>query len=565
MSLKPVILIALVCIIIGTAPAYSQSTLQRTANPHGPMIMACTECHTSTSWKPIRALPEFNHNNTSFKLRGKHVNVACSSCHVDPVFKTAATACASCHADIHRRQFGTACESCHAEQGWNLGLQQARQHENRFPLTGAHGALECAACHKGAATGTFNGLSTACASCHLKDYNAAKAVNHVAARLSTNCEMCHAMSRWQGARFDHNTATKFPLTGAHTSVQCVSCHVNGSFTAIAQECVSCHLKDYNATTMPSHASSGYSQNCTGCHTTAQWQGAGFDHSRTRFPLTGAHSTVACVSCHVGGAFTALNTACASCHMSKFTATTAPNHVTAGFPTDCTTCHSNVAWTPATFNHSTTKFPLMGAHVSVACSTCHVNGKFAGLGTACVGCHLPEYTATVSPNHTAAGFPTDCTLCHTSVQWKGAAFDHNKTKFMLTGTHTTTACASCHVGNLYAGTPTDCYSCHSSEYNSVTSPNHMAAGFPRTCASCHTTIQWTGATFAHNQFPIYTGKHAGKWSVCADCHTDSSNYTVFSCTNCHTHSKATTDSHHSGIRGYVYDSLNCYSCHPKGTS
>jgi hypothetical protein len=208
---------------------------------------------------------------------------------------------------------------------------------------------------------------------------------------------------------------------------------------------------------------------------------------------------------------------------------------------------------------------MGAHVSVACATCHVNGKFAGLGTACVGCHLPDYTATATPNHAAAGFPQDCTLCHTSVQWKGAVFDHNKTKFPLTGAHTTTLCASCHVGNVYAGTPTDCYSCHSKEYNSVTSPNHMSAGFPKTCASCHTTITWTGATFAHNQFPIYSGKHLGKWTVCADCHTDSSNYTVFSCTNCHTHAKATTDSHHSGIRGYVYNSLNCYSCHPKGTS
>jgi hypothetical protein len=40
------------------------------------------------------------------------------------------------------------------------------------------------------------------------------------------------------------------------------------------------------------------------------------------------------------------------------------------------------------------------------------------------------------------------------------------------------------------------------------------------------------------------------------------YTVFSCvTGCH--SRASTDSHHSGVNGYRYDSAACYSCHPTG--
>ena len=39
------------------------------------------------------------------------------------------------------------------------------------------------------------------------------------------------------------------------------------------------------------------------------------------------------------------------------------------------------------------------------------------------------------------------------------------------------------------------------------------------------------------------------------------YSVFQCTNCH--SAAQTNGEHSGVRGYVYNSTNCYQCHPRG--
>jgi hypothetical protein len=52
-------------------------------------------------------------------------------------------------------------------------------------------------------------------------------------------------------------------------------------------------------------------------------------------------------------------------------------------------------------------------------------------------------------------------------------------------------------------------------------------------------------------------------VCGDCHTNSSDYKIFACTNCHQHDKATVDSHHRSVRNYVYNSANCYSCHPNG--
>ena len=92
-------------------------------------------------------------------------------------------------------------------------------------------------------------------------------------------------------------------------------------------------------------------------------------------------------------------------------------------------------------------------------------------------------------------------------------------------------------------------------------NHIAAGFPTTCTSCHNTNQWTGATFNH-RFPIYTGKHTkGVWSTCGDCHTNPANYKVFECTTCHTKTKM--DDKHKNIKGYAYNSVTCYSCHPNG--
>src|SRR4051812_49309731 len=53
----------------------------KVTNPHGPIAIPCQNCHTYTSWKPIRSMPEFNHDMTRYPLRGMHKDVACSKCH----------------------------------------------------------------------------------------------------------------------------------------------------------------------------------------------------------------------------------------------------------------------------------------------------------------------------------------------------------------------------------------------------------------------------------------------------------------------------------------------------
>ena len=106
-----------------------------------------------------------------------------------------------------------------------------------------------------------------------------------------------------------------------------------------------------------------------------------------------------------------------------------------------------------------------------------------------------------------------------------------------------------------------------ELPGTTNPNHQAAGFPITCESCHTTSAWRPANWDHDgrYFPIYSGKHRGKWSSCTDCHVTAGNYRAFECILCHEHSNRTeVDNKHRGEAGYAYQSAACYRCHPRGT-
>jgi hypothetical protein len=200
----------------------------KVTNPHGPLATPCANCHTYTSWKPIRSNPEFNHDLTGYPLRGMHEKVNCIQCHTNLVFKNVSSQCSDCHADIHRRQFGANCASCHSVKGWQVSLQAIKNHQNRFPLVGAHQLVQCEECHKNAAAGQFIGLSTACYSCHQQDF-LTPVIDHVGLGFPTTCESCHSMDSWFNAKFDHLKYTGYALTGAHATLTCSACHLNNSF------------------------------------------------------------------------------------------------------------------------------------------------------------------------------------------------------------------------------------------------------------------------------------------------------------------------------------------------
>ena len=73
-----------------------------------------------------------------------------------------------------------------------------------FPLTGSHTVppRQCSDCH---VNNNYNLNTTACVSCHLKDYQGANNPNHVQAGFPQTCEQCHDTVLWTDAVFNHST------------------------------------------------------------------------------------------------------------------------------------------------------------------------------------------------------------------------------------------------------------------------------------------------------------------------------------------------------------------------
>ncbi len=525
---------------------------QQTQNPNHVAIGLSTDCATCHTTDPDWNPAGFPDHNNYYVLEGAHALIAdqCVTCHNGDYNNTPNT-CVGCHlADYNAttdpnhalEQFPTECTLCHTQTAWSPATFD---HDNtNFPLTGAHLTVDCASCHAAGYTGT----PTDCASCHTGDYNQSTNPSHVALGLSTDCATCHTTDPgWSPAGFPvHNDY--YVLEGAHALIadQCVTCH-NGDYNNTPNTCVGCHLADYNATTDPNHALEQFPTECTLCHTQIAWSPATFDHDNTNFPLTGAHLTVDCASCHAAG-YTGTPTDCASCHTGDYNQSTNPSHVALGLSTDCATCHTtDPGWSPAGFPVHNDYYVLEGAHALIAdqCVTCH-NGDYNNTPNTCVGCHLADYNATTDPNHALEQFPTECTLCHTQTAWSPATFDHDNTNFPLTGAHLTVDCASCHAAG-YTGTPTDCASCHTGDYNQSTNPSHVALGLSTDCATCHTTDPgWSPAGFpVHNDYYVLEGAHALIADQCVTCHNGDYNNTPNTCVGCHLADyNATTDPNHA---------------------
>jgi len=439
-------------------------------------------------------------------------------------------------------------------------------HQNsRFPLVGKHLIADCVSCHPRYVDLYFEVLSIDCYSCHEVDYISTASPNHTEAGFSTACEDCHAINAdtWTVTNIVHDF---FPLVGGHALQDCFSCHEQGgNYKGLSQECFSCHEQDYNSVQDPNHVQNNFSTDCTQCHTIFGWEPSTFNHNQTNFPLTGAHVPLDCSGCHTDG-FAGIPTDCYSCHQQDFESVIDPNHVTENFPTDCIQCHTTDDWAGAEFDHNLANFPLTGSHITVDCSTCHTNG-FSGTPTECYVCHQLAYEQSINPNHTALALPTNCEDCHTTdPNWQPASFSIHGQFYQLFGAHNIISedCNSCHSGD-YNNTPNTCFGCHEDDYIAASNPAHQALNFSQDCVECHDQSSWVPANFDHDgqYFPIFTGKHAGQWDLCIDCHSVPSDYSVFSCITCHEHRQSEMDPKHSGIDGYTYESTACLSCHPTG--
>jgi hypothetical protein len=265
------ILCGLLLVCIPVCAAASTPQQEPTSSPHGPLEIPCENCHEAASWSPIRATPDFDHNHTRYPLRGMHAKLTCRQCHSQPIFTDVGKNCSDCHADIHLRKFGADCGECHIVQGWFTSKKQVRNHQNLFPLIGAHAAAECEACHKALVGGQYRVLPY-CSACHTPEFKSTTNPNHVTLNFPTTCNTCHSQDSWLGAQFPHQQFTSFVLSGAHASLDCQTCHTGGKYKNTSSNCLACHSKDFQKAT-PSHMASGFSTACNTCHGTATWVGA----------------------------------------------------------------------------------------------------------------------------------------------------------------------------------------------------------------------------------------------------------------------------------------------------
>lgn len=466
-------------VLIGIASAFPQS-------PHGKDLkIDCVNCHESESWKVIPKNIKFNHNKeTKFQLLGQHASVSCESCHKSFIFSNVQSACNSCHKDIHQGTLGVNCERCHSQNSWIVSNIIQMHQNTRFPLTGVHINVDCQSCHSQYLNFYFPPLQVSCISCHSKEFYSTTAPNHVSSGFSTECQDCHGITdpTWNAQNFNHSF---FPLSGGHNIANCFACHTMGSnFKGLSTSCYSCHSSTYAGASNPNHIALNFSHDCTQCHSTLNWTNSTFNHNQTSFPLTGAHTNVACASCHTTG-YTITSILCYSCHQSNYQSTTNPSHVALALPTDCSTCHTtNPGWTNATFSVHNNFYVLSGAHTTLSCTQCHT-GNYNAAPTSCYGCHQTDYNSTTNPPHQSSGYPTDCTQCHTQTAWTPSTFNHDSYFPISSGTHSGITCNQCHITPSNAAIFSCTNSCHS---QSNTDSHHTdVSGYvysPTSCYSCH---------------------------------------------------------------------------------
>ncbi|MEI7456413.1 MAG: cytochrome C [Nitrosomonadales bacterium] len=351
----------------------------------------CESCHTDSDWGKVI----FDHNQeTKFRLRGKHEQVKCQSCHKSALYKEKIPAtCVSCHKkeDTHKGGLGDKCESCHNEEKWKSSRFD-HDKNTKYPLLGKHMTAKCTACHK---PESKEKLATTCVVCHQSN-------DKHKGNFGTRCESCHFEKDWKAISFDHGRDTKYLLRWSHNRVKCTACHTEKiAQQKLGPECHSCHKKD------DVHKDK-LGKRCESCHDEKSWKEAHIDHSRARFPLLGSHIKVECNKCHTTKLYKDTATDCFSCHQ-KDDANT--HKLRLG--KKCDTCHSARSWKTWDFNHDTrTKFKLDGAHKKAVCYACHKKSVPDRMivPVACAACHEEDDTH-------QGDFGQQCERCHVTSNFR----------------------------------------------------------------------------------------------------------------------------------------------------
>jgi hypothetical protein len=341
------------------------------------LSLTCDNCHGPDSFKPA---VKFKHTSAKFQLAGKHQEVACEKCHKISTrngqkfqefkgieYKT----CTNCHADPHNNQFGQNCTDCHSVESFASvkNMNKFDHDKTAFKLEDKHETVACKSCHKNKFTDPLK--HNRCLDCH-KDYHENQ---FVVQGVVQDCSKCHSTKGFTNTSYtlEQHQQASFKLQGAHVATPCIACHkkeVKWSFRNIGKRCSDCHKNIHE-----NYIDKKYypESNCEICHVQERWNKVNFDHSKTTYPLEGAHLKVDCRKCHFvkdnSGMevqrFAGLGKNCNTCHTDNHHKQFEVDGVT-----DCLRCHGNTAWQIPKFDHNKTRFKLDGKHENVACIKCH---------------------------------------------------------------------------------------------------------------------------------------------------------------------------------------------------
>lgn len=230
----------------------------------------CSACHDASGWRPSR-FGVREHGDLSLPLLGAHARIPCAACHgpqraklgpLPPGLPTGTARialrgiereCAACHRDPHRFEPARECSDCHDATAFVPARVGVAEHGRfAFPLTGAHRAVPCVACHeslRGVRTGTsdltFRDPRRECAQCHADPHG-----GQFGSGTAVGCERCHGDDSFRPAsRFDHDRDSSFRLGLGHASVPCARCHPSSPgagggaivrYRGVPSKCAACH-------------------------------------------------------------------------------------------------------------------------------------------------------------------------------------------------------------------------------------------------------------------------------------------------------------------------------------
>jgi cytochrome c7-like protein len=436
---------------------------------------------------------------------GAH-GLKCLECHAEIRRRVAAKA--GYHAQSYKNTIGeTDCARCHKEHKGHAATLISLERNNfdhlaqtGFRLEGKHRAQKCENCHtakKIAASSrpeiklkdvnrSFLGLRRECTSCHEDQHRG---------QVGAECTRCHTQEAWKPASgFDHSRAA-FVLTGLHQTVSCQKCHAprpgskSVQFKGLAfSGCQNCHTDPHRG----AFQEVKFRGSCDSCHNTNGWKNnhpaSGFNHSTTKFPLSGKHGETACFKCHKGTDFRRpiAHERCRDCHEDPHKAQFAAR--VAG--SDCAACHSDTHFKPSRFDRETHKlsaFPLEAKHEPLACARCHQpEGRDAVYVTRkliCSACHADQHGGEFA----LAPHANKCDDCHTQTGFKASTFSvarHAQTQFALTGKHASVDCGGCHKP-LAPAVVAAALAKDGKAVVKCAGPPHQYRFAARTCNSCHT--------------------------------------------------------------------------------